>query len=192
MKYQFYLILIILTIPYTVLSQSSEDSLNIYNENHLIERKKIYLNDEGMFLENVFEYQGKSANDLKGLVKNWGGITFNSFKNVIANETENQLVIRFNTNSYSGIYIKMVIDFKENKMRVRMFDEEARTFGLYFTNIYTNNEDLCCVNGNGSIKNRQSIGMQELVKRYVNLISISEKLNEFVLISSNAKKEDNW
>jgi hypothetical protein len=73
MKYQFYILLIVLTIPYAVLSQSSEDSLNIYNENHLIERKKIFLNEEGMFFENVFEYQGKTVNDLKGLVKNWGG-----------------------------------------------------------------------------------------------------------------------
>jgi hypothetical protein len=73
-----------------------------------------------------------------------------------------------------------------------MFDEEANTFGLYFTNIYTNNVELCCVNSKGLVKNRQTIGMQELIKRYVNLISISKKLNEFILIRSNPQKEDNW
>jgi hypothetical protein len=116
----------------------------------------------------------------------------NSFKNVLVNETENQLVIRFNTNSYGSFYIKTIIDLKDNKMRIRMYDEELHTFGLYFTDFYTKNIDLCCVNSNGVVKNLQKREMDSFVKSYVNITSISKKINEYILNTSNSKKEENW
>jgi hypothetical protein len=169
------------------------DSLNIYNDGGLIEKKKIYLNDEGLIEEKIFEYQNKSINDLKGLIKNWGGSNFRSFKDVLVNETDNQLVIRYIIND--GKYLRVLMDLKDNKLRIRLYDDGLTHFNLFFNGmgLFGNkNKETCCSNGKGEIKKDQKEGMDYLISIYTPIISTSKSINEYILKNSDSKKSDNW
>ncbi len=176
----------------TTYSQNNIDSLNIFNDKHIIEYNKIFLNGEGMIFESVFEYKNKNINDLKGLIKNWGGAKYNSFKDVLVNETDNQLVLRY---SYENLplnsFIKTIIDLKDNKIRIRIYDEGLETLGFYFSN-YSSDINLCCVNKNGVVKNSEKRGMDDLIKYYKMIISLSNQLNDYILLNKDVKKEENW
>jgi hypothetical protein len=173
-------------------SQNSIDSLNIFNDKHIIEYNKIFLNGEGMIFESVCEYKNKSINDLKGLIKNWGGVNYRSFKDVLVNETDNQLVLRY---SYENLplntFIKTIIDLKENKIRIRIYDEGFETLGFYF-HYNSSDTNLCCVNKNGVVKNSEKRSMDHLIEYYKMIISLSNQLNNYILLNKDVKKEENW
>lgn len=166
------------------------DSLNIYNEKGIIERKKVYIGGGGMVFERIYEYKNKNVSQLKGLIKNWGGQTFKSFVNVLVNETENQMVIRYTRGT--SAYIRMIIDLKDNKLRLRLFDEDGDNMGYYFTEFYTRDVELCCVNGNGLVKNVQKRSIENLSEIYFGITSISEELNKYILENLDNKKESDW
>ena len=186
-------ILIGLFITSNLYSQTEIDSISIYNEKKLIERKRIYKDEEGLIDEKIYQYNNKSIEDLKILIKNWGGVNFRSFKDVLVNETNNQLVIRCISSSIiNNSYIKMIIDLKENKVRIRIYDEEFKSLGLFFGIGLTKNKEICCVNGNGEAKNFHKEYIKELEKFYLNIKSNSISINDYILKNQNIKKDDNW
>jgi hypothetical protein len=173
-----------------IYADTEVDSLNIFNDKGVIERKKVYIGEGGMVFEQIYEYKDKNVNQLKGLIKNWGGQTFKSFVNVLVNETENQMVIRYNMGT--SAYIKMIIDLKDNKLRLRLYDEDGRKMGYYFSEFYTRDVELCCVNGSGLVKNVQKRSIDNLSKEYYEITSISKELNKYIVESIDNKKESDW
>jgi hypothetical protein len=185
--------LLINLYSFFTLASIETDSLNIYNDRGLIEKKKIYINDEGLIDEKIFEYQNKNINVLKGLIKNWGGSNFRSFKDVLVNETENQLVIRYISSSMiDNSYIKMIIDLKENKVRIRVYDEGFKSLGLFFGIGFTKNKDICCVNGNGEAKNFHKGYIKDLEKFYLIIKSNSTSINDYIIKNMDSKKNESW
>lgn len=193
-----YLILIIISnITYSqsinLDSIKIQTKLKLLDEKGLVVRNKIYLNDEGLIFEKIFEYKNLKPTDLIKIIKNWGGETYTSFKNVLVNETDNQLVIRYsNGNVYSPSYTKLIIDIKENKIRVRVYDEGLKNLSLYFQSIFTSDINKCCVNGSGEIKNRHSTYIENILSTYNKIILNPYQLNDYILKNQSIKKEENW
>jgi hypothetical protein len=182
-----------LFISINLYSQTNIDSIGIFNEKKLIERKRIYKDEEGLIDEKIYQYKNKSIEDLKILIKNWGGVNFRSFKDVLVNETNNQLVIRYISSSIiDNSYIKMIIDLKENKVRIRVYDEGFKSLGLFFDIGFTKNKDICCVNGNGEAKNFHKGYIKDLEKFYLIIKSNSTSINDYIIKNMDSKKNENW
>lgn len=171
-----------------------QTKLKLLDEKGVVLKDKIYLNDEGLIFEKIFEYKNLKPTDLIKIIKNWGGETYRSFKDVLVNETDNQLVIRYNNNSYSyrGNYIRLIIDIKENKIRVRIYDEGLESLSLYFQSIFTSDISKCCVNGSGEIKNRHLTYIEDILSTYNKIILNPYQLNDYILKNQSIKKEENW
>ncbi len=173
-----------------------QTKLKLVDERGLILKNKIILNNEGLLFEKIFEYEELKEIDLIKIIKNWGGETFVSFKDVLVNETDNQLVLRYNNNNiniYSPSYIRLVIDIKENKIRIRVYDEKLTYISIYFdSKLFTNNSNVCCVNSSGEIKNRHLNYIDTIMNLYFDLILKPYQLNEYVVKKSKNKKNEDW
>ncbi len=161
------------------------------------------------FYENKSDYliyskiillDSTKSGEIINRVKNWGGINFVNLKEVLVSETNDQLVFNYIDNSFflktflTGRvnykwYIRMVVQVKDNKVRVQLFDDgnvavsgqyylAART---YYLKNYFNKEDktMCQKNfyeGFLSIKN-----------------AITSTVNNFETnINKPTSKKDDW
>ncbi len=94
--------------------------------------------DNKLFLSKIVEVDSTSMNDLILRFKNWGSLQFINFKEVIVSETTNQIVIVYSTSlsrAYwnAGVlgktlldgkyYVRMVVQFKDNKVRAQFYDD---------------------------------------------------------------------
>lgn len=91
-----------------------------------------------LYTSKVIELPNKSQKDLITQFKNWGSTNFANFKEVVVSETENQIVLVYTQDVpivyYGGflygnlidnysMYIRLLAEFKEGKMRVSIYDD---------------------------------------------------------------------
>ena len=89
--------------------------------------------DELIIHSGVLEFEGLTKEQLKTKVKNWGATKFVSLKEILVSETDDQIVLNYiDKNMYMktmGIkidydwYIRLVIQFKDGKVRCQYFDD---------------------------------------------------------------------
>lgn len=167
--------------------------LKLLNEKGLIEKNKIYYNNDNLISENIFEYNNLTTKDLIKIIKNWGGEHFVSFKTVLVNETDNQLVIRYSDGSpiYPS-YTKIIIDVKDSKIRIKIFDEDYKNLSIFFNTAYTSDINFCCSNGSGEIKNKHLNYINTTIINYIILTNNSQSINDYILKNQKIKKDDIW
>jgi len=91
---------------------------------------------EKMYISSVVEVEGKMKKDLMNAFKNWGGSTFNNFREVIVSETDDQIVLVYivsiprtakvllttNTTLFKQ-YVRLIVEFKDGKARLSFYDD---------------------------------------------------------------------
>jgi hypothetical protein len=88
---------------------------------------------EKLIYSVVGEYPNVSRAELVKRVKNWAGTAYINAKNVVVSETDDQIVYRYVSNSFVvksfvGLtsypwYLRLVIQFKDGKIRAQYFDD---------------------------------------------------------------------
>jgi hypothetical protein len=106
-------------------------ALNVFGQSKA-ERDTVYLDqiykDASTFLvsQRVLEFDSLSSTELMKRFENWGGQNFRNYEHVRTSKTESQITLNYITTCSSlalDFNIIMVIEFKENKMRVQIFDD---------------------------------------------------------------------
>ncbi|MEN9987136.1 MAG: hypothetical protein RLZZ585_175 [Bacteroidota bacterium] len=106
-------------------------ALNVFGQSKA-ERDTVYLDqiykDASTYLvsQRVLEFDSLSATELMKRFENWGGQNFRNYEHVRTSKTESQITLNYITSSFNpdlDFYIIMVVEFKENKMRVQIFDD---------------------------------------------------------------------
>jgi hypothetical protein len=94
-----------------------------------------FYNDKNQYLiySVVEEFDSMSQEQLSIKVKNWAGTKFNNMNEVLVSETKEQLVFNYITKSFYikslgmittyGWYIRMVVQVKDNKIKISLFDD---------------------------------------------------------------------
>ncbi|MEX2437149.1 MAG: hypothetical protein WD509_01045, partial [Candidatus Paceibacterota bacterium] len=99
-----------------------------------IQIDEFYDNQEEYLIYSVVEeLDSLNQEEIKNKVKNWAGTKFNNMNEVLVSETDNQLVFRYITKSFyttimgsktiQSWYIRMVVQIKDNKMKISMYDD---------------------------------------------------------------------
>ncbi|WP_395616688.1 DUF4468 domain-containing protein [Aquirufa sp.] len=89
-----------------------------------------------LYTSKVIEISGKSQKELLNTFKNWAGTTFVNLREVMVSETDNQIVLVYiekvpvsmkvlltNFNDVWSLYVRLVAEFKDGKMRVSLYDD---------------------------------------------------------------------
>ena len=106
-------------------------SMNVFGQSKA-ERDTVYLDqiykDASTYLvsQRVLEFDSVSAQELMKRFENWGGQNFRNYEHVRTSKTESQITLNYITTCSSlalDFNIIMVIEFKDNKMRVQIFDD---------------------------------------------------------------------
>ena len=124
----------ILTIlPFLLLTiiSNSQNSLLVKGKlplDSLYENKEEYL-----IFSKVLEFEGLKKDELKTKVKNWGSTKFVNLKEILVSETDDQIVLNYIESSFfitmgkkrfkSDFYIRLVIQFKDGKIRCQYFED---------------------------------------------------------------------
>lgn len=94
----------------------------------------LYKNKDELLIHNeVLEFVGLTKEQLKTKVKNWGATKFINLKEILVSETDDQIVLNYLDGSYfntmgkkrynSDWYIRLVIQFKDGKIRCQYFED---------------------------------------------------------------------
>ena len=103
-----------------------------YGQNSKQDRDTVFLDqiylDESTYLvsQQVLEFDSVNANELMIRFENWAGQNFRNYDKVRTSKTESQITLNYITSSFSSaldFYLNMVIEFKDNKIRVQIFDD---------------------------------------------------------------------
>lgn len=103
-----------------------------YGQNSKQDRDTVFLNqiyqDASTYLvsQRVLEFDSVSANELMIRFENWAGQNFRNYDKVRTSKTESQITLNYITSSFNSsldFYLNMVIEFKDNKIRVQIFDD---------------------------------------------------------------------
>jgi len=106
-------------------------ALNVFGQSKA-ERDTVYIDqiykDVSTYLvsQRVLEFDSVSAQELMKRFENWGGKNFRNYDHVRTSKTESQITLNYITSCSSiglDFYINMVVEFKDNKMRVQIFDD---------------------------------------------------------------------
>jgi hypothetical protein len=106
-------------------------ALNVFGQSKA-ERDTVYLDqiykDASTYLvsQRVLEFDSVSSIELMKRFENWGGQNFRNYEHVRTSKTESQITLNYITSCPSiglDFYIIMVVEFKDNKMRVQIFDD---------------------------------------------------------------------
>jgi hypothetical protein len=89
--------------------------------------------EEFLILRKVVEFDSLSQEMIITKVKNWAGSTFVNMKEVLISETKEQLVFNYISESFFvknlgattivQWYFRLVIDVKDNKLRISLYDD---------------------------------------------------------------------
>lgn len=94
-----------------------------------------FYDDPGELLVHtkVYEFDSLPGTEISKRIKNWAGANFVDAREVIVNETENQMVFVYSMNkffvkifgmrNYLPWYIRLVVQIKDNKMRCLFYDD---------------------------------------------------------------------
>lgn len=105
--------------------------MNVFGQSKA-ERDTVYIDqiykDVSTYLvsQRVLEFDSVSAQELMKRFENWGGKNFRNYEHVRTSKTESQITLNYITSCSSiglDFYINMVVEFKDNKMRVQIFDD---------------------------------------------------------------------
>jgi hypothetical protein len=163
----------------------------------------LYTNKEELLIHSgVLEFEGLTKEQLKTKVKNWGATKFVNLKEVLVSETDDQIVLNYIDESYFvkslGIstylkwYIRLVVQFKDGKVRCQYFDDgnafisssqytAAVSRGTYRLSSYFKED-----NGEKYAPKMSTKGMVALKE---NIILNMASLNESILKKDNDKKD---
>lgn len=88
---------------------------------------QIYL-DESTYLvsQKVIEFDSISSDELIIRFENWAGQNFRNYDKVRTSKTESQITLNYITSTFNDaldFYLIMVVEFKDNKIRVQIFDD---------------------------------------------------------------------
>lgn len=103
-------------------------------ENKTFTIDSLYQNKSEMILySKVIEFPGKNKSEILNGVKNWASVNFVSLKEVLVSESEDQIVLNYITKSFyvktlgmttvCDWYVRLVIEFKDGKVRVTFIDD---------------------------------------------------------------------
>jgi len=114
---------------------------NAKQERDTVFLSQVYL-DESTYLvsQKVIEFDSITAEELMIRFENWGGQNFRNYEKVRTSKTESQITLNYITSTFNAaldFYINMVVEFKDNKIRVQIFDD-ANVYkpGSYSGTIY--------------------------------------------------------
>lgn len=130
-----------------------------FNAQNCLTRDSIYQNfEEKLVHSEVVNIDSASKSELINLAKDWGGINFVNLKEVLVSETENQLVFNYITSNTGGnitsnTYIKLILLFKDGKVKASFYDDgnvaavgyPARTY--FYTGSFPKPESTLCNKG---------------------------------------------
>ena len=179
-----------------------------YSQKNVINVNQVYDDVKSLtVVDTVFNVDSVTFKELKNRFDNWGGTTYNNYKNVKTSETENQVVIDYITSSFGVLKmnVRLVAYFKDNKVRLKVTDMgnaytyqaspaipiQAKTYNIksYF---YSNNQISYKVKpGMFNHKEKQATGSINYRREIVSTIS---SINKGLLISNNevVLPDDNW
>lgn len=121
---QFFVVLMVFFFSSNILigqEQFTKDSVYEKSEEYLIVSKVIDLDSNS------------SVEILKNKFKNWAGVNFRSYKDVLVSETEDQIILNFilsyNYDGNLGMvlenshYYRFIVQFKKGKIRIKLYDD---------------------------------------------------------------------
>lgn len=102
-----------------------------------------FYQDRALFLIHsvVEEADSTSKEELAIKVKNWAGTHFVNMREVLVSETPEQMVFNYVSNDFfvkamatsypQGWYIRMVVQLKDNKLKISFFDDGNTSVGFF-------------------------------------------------------------
>lgn len=119
----------------------------LFGQNAKQERDTVFLSqvylDESTYLvsQKVIEFDSITAEELMIRFENWGGQNFRNYEKVRTSKTESQITLNYITSTFNtalDFYINLVVEFKDNKIRVQIFDDgNVYKPGSYSGSVYT-------------------------------------------------------
>ena len=153
--------------------------------------------DELIIHSGVLEFEGLTKEQLKTKVKNWGATKFVSLKEILVSETDDQIVLNYiDKNMYmktmgikidSDWYIRLVIQFKDGKVRCQYFDDG---------NVYvpSSNGSIAISSRSNNLINyfKESDGVKNSMKLFtLGMVAVKEGiLRNFASIKESIEKKD--
>jgi hypothetical protein len=104
----------------------------LYGQNSKQEKDTVFVEqiyqDLSTYLvsQRVLEFDSIKANELMIRFENWAGQNFRNYEKVRTSKTESQITLNYITSSFStslDFYLNMVVEFKDNKIRVQIYDD---------------------------------------------------------------------
>ena len=104
----------------------------LYGQNSKQEKDTVFVEqiyqDLSTYLvsQRVLEFDSINANELMIRFENWAGQNFRNYEKVRTSKTESQITLNYITSSFSttlDFYLNMVVEFKDNKIRVQIYDD---------------------------------------------------------------------
>lgn len=101
-------------------------------QNEKQEKDTVFLSqiyfDESTFLvsQKVMEFDSISSDELMIRFENWAGQNFRNYDKVRTSKTESQITLNYITSTFNAsldFYLNMVVEFKNNKVRIQIFDD---------------------------------------------------------------------
>jgi hypothetical protein len=153
--------------------------------------------DELIIHSGVLEFEGLTKEQLKTKVKNWGATKFVSLKEILVSETDDQIVLNYiDKNMFmktmgikidSDWYIRLVIQFKDGKVRCQYFDDG---------NVYvpSSNGSIAISSRSNNLINyfKESDGIKNSMKLFtLGMVAVKEGvLRNFASIKESIEKKD--
>lgn len=110
-----------------ILSVFSLNAQSSKQEKDTVFVEKIY-QDLSTYLvsQQVLEFDSVKASELMIRFENWAGQNFRNYEKVRTSKTESQITLNYITSTFStslDFYLNMVVEFKDNKIRVQIYDD---------------------------------------------------------------------
>lgn len=132
-------------------------TIKSFSQNTEIPQLKMYEDlSSKLYVSKVIEVSDKSQKELQNTFKNWASMAFVNLKEVMVSETDNQIVLLYVadipvTQKILGLkvvdnwpmYVRLVAEFKEGKIRVSLFDDGNAQYAYFPTrSIYISNYNI--------------------------------------------------
>ena len=119
----------------TIHAQSSKSEKDTLFINEIYQADSILL-----VSQKVLEFDSISANELLIRFENWAGQNFRNYEKVRTSKTDSQITLNYITSSFNStldFHVILIAEFKNNKIRVQIFDDgNVYKPGYYSGNTY--------------------------------------------------------
>lgn len=154
--------------------------------------------EELLILSTVKEFDGLPKEQLMRKVKNWAGRVFVNAEKVTVSETSDQIVFTYLDNVYNSLYkndpspwyIRIIIQAKDNKIRIQFFDDKNGydVIGNTIVRARIHNLDIYFKN-NGECKKIWCNGLMELKTK---LTDTSNEIEKYIKTNEDNNKNNEW